>query len=159
MIELTAANVARSGALLLADDGAPNNEYDRAIGELVTELLGFSMDFMPTMLAVMQASRAAQFDCCDEHPYCDLCGEGRVRWRLDEVGVCDDDLLAALIQREGVDAPFWEPTHVSILDGSTARVVSEWAIYHGIEREGMITLENEDGLQWNDRADLWEAWS
>ena len=54
MIQLTETKLIRIAADLLADPSAPNPEYDRAIGELVTDLLGLSMDDMPDVLQRMR---------------------------------------------------------------------------------------------------------
>lgn len=43
----------------------------------------------------------------------------------------------------------WEPTHVSVLDGSPARLI-------GVHGHGHIRLDNEDGYRWSDPESAWE---
>jgi hypothetical protein len=85
-----------AGSQLLSEEGE-NPEYDRGIAELCTELLG-----LPIADNVAQVGRVLRRGRCltlhPEHPYCDLCGENRVRWQFDEIGVCHIDL--SLIHRE-----------------------------------------------------------
>ena len=72
----------------LIESTEPNPEYDRALAELTTELLGLPLgDFAGQVLRMLREGPVEP--CCDDAPYCDLCGEWRVRWRLDDIGVCD----------------------------------------------------------------------
>lgn len=86
-MSVSALDIVHSGAELLSEDGE-NVEYDRAITEIVTELVGLSHDHDGEIGAMLRRGRRT-WDNHPERPYCDRCGEHRVSWSFTEVGVCD----------------------------------------------------------------------
>lgn len=89
--QITQREVLTVGQDLVSED-RENPEYDRAIVEMTTRLLGLSHDFGDDVAGAMRPVEP----CCDDAPYCDRCGEARVRYRLLYVGVCDDCVLIEL---------------------------------------------------------------
>lgn len=90
---IRAAAIVREAAGLLSEEGE-NTEYDRAITELVTFVLGGTGDDKDTVLDALRAIRGD--DGYADHPYCDLCGENRVFFSLREIGICFEHHAASL---------------------------------------------------------------
>lgn len=89
------ASIAWVAAELISENGE-NPEYDRALVEMTTELLGLPItDWRHLIEPMLRGHR--HVNPCDECPACDYCGEDRAYWPLAETGACDDCLPAALL--------------------------------------------------------------